>query len=242
MSLLSDLKVIYHIICAQKGLNYERWLEDFYSHQAPLYDDFREKFLHGRERMMSLLPLQAGDNLIDMGGGTGKNIELLEERVADINSITIVDLCQPLLKIAQKRIDHRNWQNVCLVQADATNFKPHFNPVDVITFSYSLTMMPMWFQAIDHAFNLLKPGGILGLVDFYVSCKWTQPNRIRHSALSTLFWQGWFAQDNVFLSSDHIPYLENKFKCLHLEELKGRVPYLFGLKAPYYIFIGKKEI
>jgi S-adenosylmethionine-diacylgycerolhomoserine-N-methlytransferase len=44
----------------------------------------------------------------------------------------------------------------------------------------------------------------------------------------------------VFLSQDHLPYLQSKFNTLSLLEKKGFVPYMLGLKAPYYIFIGQK--
>ena len=44
----------------------------------------------------------------------------------------------------------------------------------------------------------------------------------------------------LFLSPDHVPYLQSRFRTVRLEERLGRVPYLFGMKAPYYIFIGRK--
>jgi len=33
------------------------------------------------------------------------------------------------------------------------------DPVDVVTFSYSLSMMPDWLAALDNAKRILRPGG-----------------------------------------------------------------------------------
>src|SRR5262249_404155 len=107
-------------------------------------------------------------------------------------------------------------------------------------FSYSLTMIPNWFQAIDRAAELLRPGGMIGVTDFYISRKWPAAGMVRHSAFQRSFWPWWFGQDNVFLSPDHIPYLHDRFPPARLIEGVGKVPYMFGMKAPYYVFLGRK--
>ena len=83
-------------------------------------------------------------------------------------SVTLVDLCPALLERARKRCDTKGWQYVQCIEADATRFGPA-QPVDAVYLSYSLTMIPDWFTAIDNAIAMLRPGGIIGVVDFYVS-------------------------------------------------------------------------
>ena len=78
------------------------------------------------------------------------------------------------------------------------------------------------------------------MVDFYISRKWPGPGLRRHSSFQRFFWPSWFACDNVFLSPDHLPWLQCHFQTVRLEVRTGRVPYLLGLKAPYYIFVGRK--
>ena len=56
-----------------------------------------------------------------------------------------------------------------------TTFEPE-GPADVVTFSYSLTMIPDWVRALEQAWALLKPGGTIGIVDFYVASQ-TAPER-----------------------------------------------------------------
>jgi S-adenosylmethionine-diacylgycerolhomoserine-N-methlytransferase len=63
----------------------------------------------------------------------------------------------------------------------------------------------------------------------------------RHSAFQRFLWPNWFGFDNVFLSPDHLPLLQSLFTTERLEERLGKVPYLLGLKAPYYIFVGRKH-
>ena len=185
------------------------------------------------------LDLPEGGRLLDVGGGTGSNLEQLGERISGLGRVEIVDLCPSLLKVAEERIQRHAWSNVRTVLTDATTYVPE-TPVDVVTFSYSLTMIPSWHQAIDRAYEALNPGGMIGVVDFYISRKWPAEGMRRHSAFQRFFWPLWFGQDNVFLSPDHIPYLQSRFRTVRLIEGLGGVPYMMGLKAPYYVFLGRK--
>ena len=241
MGLKSDLGVLYHLTFARpRGADHGARLEAFYRGQSGAYDEFRRRLLHGREEMMRGLDLPDGGRLLDFGGGTGSNLEFLGDRLGRLERVRIVDLCPSLLRAAAERIRHRGWENVETVLADATTYRPDDGPADAVTFSYSLTMIPDWFRAIDQAHALLKHGGMIGVVDFYISRKWPGTGMRRHSAFQRTFWPAWFGWDNVFLSPDHLPYLQSRFETVRLEERLGRVPYLPGLKAPHYIFVGRK--
>jgi S-adenosylmethionine-diacylgycerolhomoserine-N-methlytransferase len=240
--LSDDLRILYHLTFGRvRGASHEERLEAFYRHQADGYDDFRKRLLHGRAEMMRALELPPGGRLLDLGGGTGANLEALGERLAALGEVTIVDLCPSLLKAAQARIARNGWTNVRTAHADVTTYDPPGGAVDAITFSYALTMIPDWFRALERAVALLKPGGMLGVVDFYVARKWPAAGMKRHRAFWRFFWRSWFAADNVFLSPDHLPWLQSHLETVRLEERLGKVPYLLGLRAPYYIFLGRKS-
>src|SRR5262249_46298814 len=151
------------------------------------------------------------------------------------------DLCAPLLETAKKRIEKEKWENVETALADVTTYEPEGGPVDAITFSYSLTMIPDWFRALERAHQLLQPGGLIGVVDFYISRKYPSQGLKRRAGFSRFFWPTWFGNDNVFPSRDHLPWLQSHFESVKLEERMGKVPYLMFLKAPYYIFVGRKD-
>jgi S-adenosylmethionine-diacylgycerolhomoserine-N-methlytransferase len=242
MGIASDLRILYNLTCKRiRGNSHQERLEAFYRHQADGYDDFRKRLLHGREEMMQALEVPAGGRLLDLGGGTGSNIAHLGERRALMERITIVDLCPSLLEAARRRIAAEGWSNVDTALADVTTYEPEGGPVDVVTFSYSLTMIPDWFRALERAEQILKPGGMIGVVDFYISRKWPAPGMQRHSRWQRWLWPAWFGTDNVFLSADHVPWLQSHFQTVRLDERLARVPYMLGLKAPYYIFVGRKE-
>ncbi|MGO9110811.1 MAG: class I SAM-dependent methyltransferase, partial [Thermoguttaceae bacterium] len=144
------------------------------------------------------------------------------------------------LAVARKRSEARGWKNVEAVSADATTFRPAEGPADVVTFSYSLTMIPDWFAAIDSALAMLQPGGTIGVTDFFVARKYPAEGRRRHSWFTRTFWPAWFGSDNVFLSADHIPYLQRNFRTERLEEKRAKVHYIPLIRVPYYTFIGRK--
>lgn len=232
MALLADLRILKTILggSSAHGSHAER-MERFYAAQADCYDDFRRRLLHGRETMIDTLDIPEDGTLLDLGGGTASNLEALGERIRRLRRVTVVDLSPSLLRIANERIRRHSWENVATIEADVTTFEPEDGPVDAITFSYSLTMIPDWFRAIDQASNNLKPGGQIGVADFHV---------LRASWWRRHFWPAWFGWDGVNPSPDHRPYLESRFETVHLEEGWGRVPYLPALRAPYYVFVGRK--
>lgn len=241
MGFVSDLRVLYKLaVTPVRGATHAERLEAFYRDQSGAYDDFRRRLLHGREEMLAALDVPEGGRWLDMGGGTGHNVEAFGERRSRLAEVTIVDLCPSLLKVAEQRIQRNGWSNVRTVTGDACVYHHDAGPVDAVTFSYSLTMIPNWFQAVRRAFEQLKPGGVFGVVDFYISRKWVAPGMRKHSAFQRFLWPTWFGFDNVFLSPDHVPLLQSLFSTERLEERLGKVPYLLGLKAPYYIFVGRK--
>ncbi len=242
MSLLADLRILYHVIFTSgRGADHGARLEAFYRGQAGTYDDFRPRLLHGRADLMQALDLPQGARLLDLGGGTGSNLEYLAGRWDRLSEVTIVDLCPALLQVAEQRVAARGWRNVRCIHANVTTFDPKDGAYDGATFSYSLSMIPDWFRAVDRAWALLRPGGLIGVVDFYVARKWPAAGLHRHAGWQRWFWPWWFSWDNVFLSPDVLPYLQCRFQTVRLEERFGPMPYMLGLKAPYYLFIGRKE-
>jgi S-adenosylmethionine-diacylgycerolhomoserine-N-methlytransferase len=242
MKFFADLPTIWHMIFPpSKGDTHPDRLDAFYRGQAKTYDDFRRRLLYGREELMLSLDFPPGGVWIDMGAGTGSNAEILGERLGGLKRAVQVDLCPSLQDIARDRIRERSWSNVEAVAGDASTWQAD-EPADVVTFSYSLTMIPDWFKALDRAWENLKPGGFIGIVDFYISRKWPERDLRRHSRFQRLLWPLSYAWNDVFLSRDHVPYLRSRFDQVFLGEYLGRVPYMLGLRSPYYVFIGRKKV
>lgn len=240
MSRMSDLPVLWRMLRGmERSGDHAQRLEGFYAGQAAAYDRFRERLLHGRDELLARLPLPPGSSLVELGAGTGRNMEPIAQRIPSLASVHLVDLCPSLLAVARQRIAARNWSNVSAVEADATAWQPP-HPVDVVLCAYSLSMMPDWRATVANACAMLKPDGVLAVVDFTVVDPATarlagvsaQPSLLRWA------WRRWFGHDGVHPDPALLPYLSDKLKTEHLELGRGRIPYL-PLRAAYAQFIGR---
>ncbi len=230
MNLLNDARILLQLARGRpsRGSHAER-LQSFYAPQARDYDAFRERLLHGREDLVRRLAVPDGGTVVELGGGTGRNLEYFGARLRSFAHVEVVDLCPALLEQARKRC--AGWSGVAMaVEADATSYRPA-QPVDCVYFSYSLTMIPDWRAAVDNALAMLRPGGLLGVVDFY-----TAPG----FSVGGSFWLRWFRHDGVHLDPRHRPYLLEHTQSMYCEERRAAVPYLPGLRVPYYLYIGRK--
>lgn len=212
-------------------------LARFYAPQIDSYDRFRERLLRGRQQLIEKLHLDDGAHVIDLGGGTGRNIEYFGDRVSLIEHYEVVDLCRPMLDRARARA--MNYPQLRATHGDATCWQPS-RKADIVILSYALTMIPDWRAAIVNALSMLKQGGCLGVVDFYVSSENPLPGCSRHSWLTRRFWPTWFGHDGVRLEPAQLPTLCQALPTCELTESRAPVPYLPLLQVPYYSFIGRK--
>jgi S-adenosylmethionine-diacylgycerolhomoserine-N-methlytransferase len=234
----NDARIILHLLRGQSrtGSHAQR-LETFYAPQAEHYDAFRERLLHGRKELIAQLNPLPGAHIVELGGGTGRNLLYFGETLSTLGCVEVVDLCASLLKEARERT--KNYPNVRVIEADAVTYKPE-QLVDCVYFSYAITMIPDWHGAINNAYAMLKPDGSLGVVDFYVSSKCAESNSVQHGWFTRWFWPRWFGHDGVRLNPEHLSTLRKLFPDHKCFEKLAPVPYLPGLRVPYYIFIGKK--
>jgi S-adenosylmethionine-diacylgycerolhomoserine-N-methlytransferase len=232
-----DARVVLRLLRGKprRGSHRER-LEAFYGPQAPYYDAFRERLLHGRQELIERLDPPAGSRLVDLGGGTGRNLLFFGEHLARLGEVDLVDLCPSLLAEARRRT--AGMSNLRVVEADATTYRREA-PADCVYFSYSLTMITDWRGALLNALSLLRPGGLLGVVDFYVSEASPPRGATRHGAFDRFFWPRWFAHDGVRPCPDHLRRLQELLPDHVVDERRAPVPYLPGLRVPYYLFVGR---
>ncbi|WFD30452.1 hypothetical protein MSPP1_001473 [Malassezia sp. CBS 17886] len=247
-----------------KTANQAERLDRFYANQASVYDATRAGLLRGRKTMLKLCAAEMrrvrekhpNKKLVwvDIGGGTGWNIEQMNKYfpIADFEQVYLVDLCAPLLNVARERFERLGYHNVQTLCQNAKEFTlptlPAYQKVDLFTCSYSISMMPPFFQVIDRINEFLDPvSGVFGVADFYVSSNESvsdQSTLVGGSVmrqchwLNAWFWRNWFALDHIQLHPARRDYLEHKFgtiKCFN-----GRnhfvVPYL--VRIPYYIWLG----
>ncbi|KAA0145772.1 hypothetical protein FNF27_03720 [Cafeteria roenbergensis] len=241
-TLASDLSVLYNMWFKPiSGDSHAKHLDSFYGGQADTYDKFRYRFLHGRWPMAVNMPTPKDAVWVDMGGGTGSNVEFFSKSIDSFKKVVVLDLCEPLLEQCRRRIAANKWgDRVVAVKGDATDEGlvgrelPKAGTVDLITFSYSLTMIPDWKKSLDIAMTLLKPGGYIAVADFTVTKE--------HSALTRFMWPFIFKHDHVMLRTEHTETLAAMFDQVTLHVNRGGFPYVPVLKCPWYYFVGQKPV
>ena len=175
-----------------------------YRHQRYFYDVTRKYYLLGRDRLIKEMEIAEGENVLEIGCGTGRNLVILARKHPE-TSFFGLDASAAMLETARKKIKKENLFNVSLKNALADDFdyRETFeleNPFDTIYFSYSISMIPVWKESIANALENLKSGKSLYIVDFYDQRNlppWFQK-----------ILQNWLKQFHVKYPQDLIPHLK----------------------------------
>ena len=146
-------------------------MDRMYRFQRYFYDITRKYYLLGRDQLIGQMKIADAANVLEIGCGTGRNLIVLAEKNKRANFFGL-DASAAMLVTAQKKINARNIENIRLAAALADDFSfartfALSKPFDAIFFSYSISMIPAWREAIENSLENLKSGASLYLVDFY---------------------------------------------------------------------------
>ncbi|HZU63721.1 MAG TPA: class I SAM-dependent methyltransferase [Novosphingobium sp.] len=140
-------------------------MDNVYRWQRHIYDATRKYFLFGRDRLIAGLDLAEGGTLLELGCGTGRNLDLAA-RHWPAASLHGLDISAEMLKSAEAKLGARAQLaegDACAVEADALFGRARF---DRVMISFALSMIPAWEAALAEGLRLLAPGGSLHIVDF----------------------------------------------------------------------------
>jgi S-adenosylmethionine-diacylgycerolhomoserine-N-methlytransferase len=143
-------------------------MDRVYRHQRHVYDLTRKFYLLGRDYLIAQLDVPDGGDVLELGCGTGRNLIVAARRYPRAR-FHGVDISGEMLATARRSIAGAGLDDrVLLARADATRFGPAVRGqrFERVFFSYSLSMIPAWRQALGHGADLVVPGGRLSLVDF----------------------------------------------------------------------------
>jgi S-adenosylmethionine-diacylgycerolhomoserine-N-methlytransferase len=145
-------------------------MDRMYRYQRHIYDLTRKYYLLGRDRMIAGLDARPGLRVLEIGCGTGRNLILAAQKYPRARFFGI-DVSNEMLVSAQAGIMRAGLsETVHVAQADATAFDSvalfRITKFDRIFVSYTLSMIPQWDAALDHAVTMLAPEGELHIVDF----------------------------------------------------------------------------
>ena len=148
--------------------DHARLMDRMYRGQRHIYDLTRKYYLFGRDTAINGLELRPGMSLLELGCGTGRNLELSGRRHPGTRLFGL-DISQEMLLSAKARFEKARTP-VTLVPGDAANFRAtdlgEPQGFDRVMISYALSMIPDWQGTVEAGLAALKPGGSLHIVDF----------------------------------------------------------------------------
>jgi len=144
-------------------------MDSVYRYQRYVYDFTRKYYLFGRDRLIDEMAPKPGSRIVEIGCGTARNLIRLARRYKDAQLFGL-DASEAMLETAAGAIAKAGLgARIRLAHGYAEALAPQMfglaEPFDEAVFSYSLSMIPDWKQALGAA-GTLAPGGRIHIVDF----------------------------------------------------------------------------
>ncbi len=137
-------------------------VEDAYARWAPVYDAaFAAVMGPGRKAAAAAIN-RVGGRVLDVGIGTGLELPLFADHV----KVTGIDLSEPMLEIAHRRVADLGLSNIeALLVMDAMSLNFPAASFDAVIGPYVLTVVPDPGRTLDEMARVVKPGGEIVLVN-----------------------------------------------------------------------------
>lgn len=149
---------------------HEARMDANYRLQRHIYDLTRRFYLLGRIKLIERLRPPEGGTVLELGCGTAWNLIRLAQRHPSVR-FEGLDASKAMLETAGQKIAQAGFaERIHLRQGLAESAHRSDSPTgagyDVVFFSYALSMIPGWREALVNGLELLRPGGVLAVVDF----------------------------------------------------------------------------
>ena len=144
-------------------------MDQVYRHQRYVYDFTRKYYLFGRDSLIRDLGLEPGQRLVEIGCGTARNLIAIARRYPQ-TKLYGLDASAQMLETARVQVTRAGLEDrITLVHALAEDLSPaDFGEegFEHVLFSYSLSMIPGWRQALAVSVRTLSKQGFVHIVDF----------------------------------------------------------------------------
>ncbi|MBI2136382.1 class I SAM-dependent methyltransferase [Candidatus Woesearchaeota archaeon] len=118
-----------------------------------------------RKKAVEKLNLKKGDNVLEVACGSGRNFPYLVEAVAKEGKIIGFDYSQDMLNAAKQLYERNGWDNIKLIQGDASQLKITEKNFDGVVSVLGISAVPDWENALNRCYDVLRPGGRLVVCD-----------------------------------------------------------------------------
>ncbi|MGD1877685.1 MAG: ArsR/SmtB family transcription factor [Kiloniellaceae bacterium] len=140
--------------------------EDYFRQVADQWDELRALYVHDDEverQLASLIAAEAVGDLLDIGTGTGRILEILSDKVGHAVG---VDLSTDMLLMARSKLERARLRNCAVRKGDMNHLPLGDASFDAVTIHQVLHYAERPAKAIQEAARVLRPGGRLFIVDF----------------------------------------------------------------------------
>ncbi|MGH6841224.1 MAG: class I SAM-dependent methyltransferase [Methylocella sp.] len=163
-----------------------------YARWAPVYDLVFELVLRPGRKAAAAAASRLGGHVLDAGVGTGLELPMFDRKTR----LTGIDLSEPMLRRAQKRVRAKALGNVDgLVVMDAVRLAFPDAHFDAAVAPYVLTVVPDPHGTLDELARVVKSGGEIILVNHVASVQgpmaWIEASLAKYGA--ELGWRPEFA-------------------------------------------------
>lgn len=108
--------------------------------------------------MLELLDAQEGNNVLDIGSGSGWTSSLLTELVGENGAVTAVEIIPELKELGEKNASRYNFKNVEFILADESKRYEKKAPFDRILISaVAEKVQDYWLEQLKEGGNLVFP-------------------------------------------------------------------------------------
>ena len=130
------------------------------------YDLLFGPLLHpGRLRALERMDIQSGDDVLEVGVGTGINACLYP---SDCH-VTGIDLSRSMLAKAHDRIARKGIENVRLLEMDAANIEFPDGSFDLVYAAYLINVVPDPLAVASEMSRVCRPGGRIVFLNHFLS-------------------------------------------------------------------------
>jgi len=135
-----------------------------------------------RPRLGKALSLRAGEQVLEVGPGTGHYTLEVAEQVRPGGTLDIFDLQQEMLDHTLRRAAERGIQNIISTRGDARDLPYADASFDAAFLVAVLGEVPDQDAALRELARVLKPGGRLVVGELFGDPHWVSPKRLNERA------------------------------------------------------------
>ncbi len=143
------------------------YLSKRYNYIAPIYPFFEKIFMLPRNiriKTTGALNLHNGDNVLEIGSGTGKNLPYLSKAVGAEGRVLGIDVSEGMMKKAMEVKERNSLTNVEILLMDASDYIPPVK-INAVLFSLSYATMIYRREVLKNIWDKLEPGGRVVIMD-----------------------------------------------------------------------------